>query len=103
MPLPLTGVMMNHDMVESYCQMEHAPSFKRMTDLDSNFQNLAIKSKMNSPNLQGRKGTCHIFYKTRMCAMFLKETCNNGKNCTFDHGVKDLREPHLNWQDFIYV
>ncbi|XP_006345349.1 zinc finger CCCH domain-containing protein 39-like [Solanum tuberosum] len=116
MPMPFAGggaggvwpnSPMNHDIFESYCQFEHAPSFKRMTDSNSNLPNSAtfpaIKSRMNSPNLQESKGTSHIFYKTRMCAMFLKETFKNGENCTFAHGVEDLRNPPPNWQDLICV
>ncbi|KAK4726813.1 hypothetical protein R3W88_031730 [Solanum pinnatisectum] len=98
---------MNHDMFESYCQFEHAPCFKRMMDSNSNLPNSAtfpaIKSRMNSTNLQESKGTSHIFYKTRMCIKFLKETCKNGENCTVAHGVENLREPLLNWEDLICV
>ncbi|KAH0705905.1 hypothetical protein KY285_010430 [Solanum tuberosum] len=116
MPMPFAGgeiggvwpnSPMNHDMFESYCQFEHAPSFKRMTDSDRNLLNCAtfpaIKSRMNSPNIQESKGTSHIFYKTHMCIKCLKETCKNEENCTFAHGVEDLREPPLNWQDLICV
>ncbi|KAH0709240.1 hypothetical protein KY284_010667 [Solanum tuberosum] len=98
---------MNYDLFESYCQFEHAPFFKRMTDSDNNLPNSitfpAIKSRVNSPNLQESKGISHIFYKTRMCAKFLKETCKNGENCTFAHGVEDLWEPPPNWHDLVHV
>uniref|UniRef100_M1E095 Zinc finger (CCCH-type) family protein n=1 Tax=Solanum tuberosum TaxID=4113 RepID=M1E095_SOLTU len=98
---------MNYDRFESSCQFEHAPFFKRLTDSDNNLPNSitfpAIKSRVNSPNLQESKGISHIFYKTRMCANFLKETCKNGENCTFAHGVEDLRVPPPNWQDLVRV
>ncbi|KAH0709241.1 hypothetical protein KY284_010668 [Solanum tuberosum] len=74
-------------------------------DFDNNLPNSitfpAIKSRVNSPNLQESKGISHIFYKTHMCANFLKETCKNGENCTFAHGVEDLRVPPPNWQDLV--
>ncbi|KAG5571687.1 hypothetical protein H5410_061453 [Solanum commersonii] len=98
---------MNYDRFESYCQFEHAPFFKILTDSDNNLPNSitfpSIKSRVNSPNLQESKGISHIFYKTYMCANFLQETCKNGENCTFSHGVEDLREPPSNWQDLVRV
>ncbi|KAK4726824.1 hypothetical protein R3W88_031741 [Solanum pinnatisectum] len=99
--------LMNYDLFEFYCQFEHAPFFKRMTHFDNNLQKSitfpAIKSRLNSPNLQESKGISHIFYKTCMCAKFLKETCKNGENCTFAHGIEDLREPPPNCQDLVRV
>ncbi|KAK6773697.1 hypothetical protein RDI58_028935 [Solanum bulbocastanum] len=93
--------LMNYDRFESYCQFDHAPFFKRLTDSDNNLPNSitfsAIKSRVNSLNLQESKGISHIFYKIRMCANLLKETCKNGENCTFAHDVEDLWEPPPNW------
>lgn len=74
---------MTNDLFESNFQFEHAPLFKRLTDSDNYLPNSilfpTIKSRLNSPKLQESKEISHMFYKTRMCAMFLKETCKIGK------------------------
>ncbi|OIV99929.1 hypothetical protein TanjilG_26267 [Lupinus angustifolius] len=46
-------------------------------------------------------GTSHIFFKTRMCAKFRLGSCRNGENCTFAHGVEDMRQPPPNWQEIV--
>ncbi|KAH6819352.1 hypothetical protein C2S51_002955 [Perilla frutescens var. frutescens] len=60
-----------------------------------------MNPRINQSNVPGNKGTSHIFYKTRICAKFMEGTCRNGEQCTFAHGVEDLREPPPNWQEMI--
>ena len=65
-------------------------------------QNSSSHVLMNpSPNPPLNKGTCHIFYKTRICTRFMEGNCRNGENCTFAHGHQDLREPPPNWQQLV--
>lgn len=61
----------------------------------------AMNPRINQTNVPSNKGTSNIFYKTRICAKFMEGTCRNGDQCTFAHGVEDLREPPPNWQDLI--
>ncbi|KAL6534649.1 hypothetical protein OROGR_013324 [Orobanche gracilis] len=85
-------------------QFEHRPPFKRTRTSEPplNFTPFPPSSpRINPPNIPGTKGTCHIFYKTRMCAKFIEGTCRNGEQCTFAHGADDLREPPPNWQEII--
>lgn len=60
-----------------------------------------MNPRINQTNAPINKGTSHIFYKTRICAKFMEGTCRNGDQCTFAHGVEDLREPPPNWQELI--
>ncbi|PIN05514.1 hypothetical protein CDL12_21946 [Handroanthus impetiginosus] len=80
------------------------PPFKR-PKTSENSQNFTSfpppNTRFNPANVQGTKGTSHIFYKTRICAKFMEGTCRNGEHCTFAHGQEDLREPPRNWQELI--
>lgn len=97
-------ILLNQEQSELNSQFDHEPLFKRQRNSENNQLNSAsfppMNPRVNLPNIAG-KGTCHIFYKTRVCAKFLEGKCRNGEHCTFAHGAEDLREPPPNWQDLV--
>lgn len=98
------GFPINHENLDPHPHFEHAPPLKRPRNSESMIPAPfppPNNPRMNPPILSGSKGTSCLFYKTRMCAKFLKGNCNNGENCTFAHGIEDMREPPPNWQEII--
>ncbi|KAI3883641.1 hypothetical protein MKX03_016323 [Papaver bracteatum] len=52
-----------------------------------------------NPNQNPRLGK--IFFKTRLCEKFKAGHCPYGDNCSYAHGVEDIREPPPNWQKIV--
>ncbi|KAL3535832.1 hypothetical protein ACH5RR_004293 [Cinchona calisaya] len=106
LPLDHPGYPLGHENLDPDLHFEHATPFKRPRNVENDSAISAplpplINPRMNPPVLPGSKGTSHIFYKTRICAKFLEGKCKNGENCTFAHGVEDMREPPPNWQEIV--
>ncbi|XP_057770395.1 zinc finger CCCH domain-containing protein 39 [Salvia miltiorrhiza] len=77
---------------------EKAPNFAPFQPMNPRINQTNVPNPNPNPI---NKGTSHIFYKTRICAKFMEGSCRNGEQCTFAHGVEDLREPPPNWQELI--
>ncbi|XP_058732612.1 zinc finger CCCH domain-containing protein 39-like [Vicia villosa] len=69
-------------------------SFRRTRVPDNNQSNALMGPPTN-------RGASNIFFKTRICTKFGFGTCRNGQNCTFAHGVDELRRPPPNWQELV--
>ncbi|KAL5065055.1 hypothetical protein RYX36_026792 [Vicia faba] len=69
-------------------------SFRRTSVPDNNQSNGLMGPPTN-------RETGNIFFKTRICTRFRFGACRNGQNCTFAHGVDEIRRPPLNWQELV--
>eukprot|EP00249_Psilotum_nudum_P022476 c28531_g1_i2 orf=668-2212(-) len=47
------------------------------------------------------KGLMNLFYKTKLCTKFKSGMCAFNENCTFAHGVEELRMPPPGWEQMI--
>ncbi|XP_058739655.1 zinc finger CCCH domain-containing protein 39-like [Vicia villosa] len=92
---------MNSERFEQRSEMDSSHSFKRPRISDNNHSNALINPppRMNHPPPNRRPG--NIFFKTRICFDFEFGTCRNGENCSFAHGVEELRQPPPNWQEVV--
>ncbi|XP_058732604.1 zinc finger CCCH domain-containing protein 39-like [Vicia villosa] len=92
---------MNSEQFEPRSEMDSSHSFKRPRMSDNNHSNALMKPppRMNHPPPNRRPG--NIFFKTRICFDFGFGSCRNGENCSFAHGVEELRQPPPNWQEVV--
>lgn len=57
-----------------------------------------LRESVHSQNSQLMKSIWKLSYKTKLCAKFGSGTCPYGANCTYAHGVEDLREFPSDWK-----
>ncbi|XP_058732592.1 zinc finger CCCH domain-containing protein 39-like [Vicia villosa] len=92
---------MNNERFEPGSTMDISHSFKRPRMSDNSHSNTITgpPPRMNHP--PPNRPTGNIFFKTRICTKFGFGTCRNGENCTFAHGVDEIRKPPPNWQELV--
>ncbi|KAI5416283.1 zinc finger CCCH domain-containing protein 39 isoform X2 [Lathyrus oleraceus] len=81
--------------------LDHSHSFKRPRMSDNSHSNTLMSPPPRMDHPPPNRRTGNIFFKTRICTRFGFGSCRNGENCSFAHGVEDIRQPPPNWQELV--
>ncbi|MCL7042233.1 hypothetical protein MKW94_012906 [Papaver nudicaule] len=69
-------------------------------DLVMNQGRMTMPPPPQNPN-QNPNPLGKMFFMTRLCLKFQAGYCPYGNNCSYAHGVENMREPPLNWQKVV--
>ncbi|XP_058732601.1 zinc finger CCCH domain-containing protein 39-like [Vicia villosa] len=92
------------DIVPTFTMSPPQFSSSSTSDHSHSFIRTRVSDKYHSNALMGpppSRGRSNIFFKTRICIKFGFGSCRNGQNCSFAHGVEDIRQPPPNWQELV--